>query len=794
MKVSEQWLREWVNPAIGSNELVEQLTMAGLEVDGIQPVAGKFSGVIVAQVMETGRHPDADKLSVCRVYDGQKELQIVCGAPNVRPGLKVALAQVGGILPGDFKIKKAKLRGAESFGMLCSEVEIGLSDDADEIMELADDAPVGTDLRTYLQLDDNCIEIDLTPNRGDCLGIAGLAREIGVLNRIDVAAGQFEPIENSHDAVFPVDIEDRVDCPRYAGRVIRNINVQATTPVWMKEKLRRSGIRSIAPVVDVTNYVLLELGQPMHAFDLAKLNNGITVRNSRSGESLLLLDGQTIDLEDETLVIADQSGPIAMAGIMGGTSTSVTDDTRDIFLESAHFNPIKIAGRARKYGLHTDSSHRFERGVDFELQKTAIERATRLLIDIVGGEPGPVIDVVSRQDLPARPSVVLRKDRVSSILSLDLEDEEITDILTRLGFTVDKPDDNSWRVQVPSYRFDISIEADLIEEIARVYGYNRLPVSIPSAQLAPGKHAETQVPLKDMRKLLLARGYFEAITYSFVDPDTQSLFDNRDSFIALANPISSDMAVMRTSLWPGLIRSLQYNQNRQQGRVRLFETGLTFKRSDADVEQTPKLAGVIFGQRLPEGWAHDKGSVDFFDIKGDVEALLSIGGNENSYRFEPVEHPALHPGQSAQVICEDDRVAGCLGALHPAIEKTLDVAGPVYLFELDSALISQGKLAEFKELSKYPEIRRDLAIIVDKSIRLTSIVKAIKEVAGEWLTDMTVFDQYEGQGIAEGRKSLALGLTWQNSSRTLKDDEISLLVGHIINNLKKQFNVELRGE
>ena len=794
MKVSEQWLREWVNPAIGSAELVEQLTMAGLEVDGIQPVAAEFSGVVVAEVISTRQHSDAEKLTVCQVYDGQNQLQIVCGASNVRPGLKVALATIGGVLPGDFKIKKAKLRGEESFGMLCSEDELGLSSADDGIMELAADAPVGADLRNYLQLDDQCIEIDLTPNRGDCLGIAGLAREVGVLNKIDVQVPGITAVESVHNDVFPVEIQDPVACPRYSGRIIRNINAGATTPLWMSEKLRRSGIRCVAPVVDITNYVLLELGQPMHAFDLSKLSGSIVVRNAGKDESVELLGGQRIDLDDDTLVIADQSGPIAMAGIMGGENTAVTFDTTSIFLESAHFNPLNIAGRARSYGLSTDSSHRFERGVDFDLQARAIERATQLLIDIVGGEPGPVIDVLSEEHLPSRPDVIFRKDRVNSILSLSLATNEIEDMLTRLGFGLERIDGEAWCVQVPSYRFDISIEADLIEEIARVYGYNRLPVSIPSAQLAPKKNMDLSQPFKDMRNTLLSRGYFEAITYSFVDPAIQSYFDSDDHSIALANPISSDMAVMRTSLWPGLIQALQFNQNRQQERVRLFESGLTFWKDGQSITQVSKLAGVITGNRLPEGWANIKSSVDFYDIKGHVENILAVGGDASSYQFKSFKHVALHPGQSAQIICEDGQVAGLIGTLHPTIEKKLGLTGPIYLFELTVDLIVKSKLAKFSKLSKFPEIRRDLAIIVDKSIELTAIVKAIKEVAGEWMTDLKLFDQYEGQGIAPGRKSLALGLTWQNRSRTLKDDEISLLVGCIINNLKKQFNVELRGE
>lgn len=792
MKFSEQWLREWVNPDISSEELVEQLTMAGLEVDAIEPVAGEFSGVVVAEVLHTEPHPDADKLSVCKVSNGQEEFQVVCGAPNVRAGLKVVLAEVGARLPGDFKIKKAKLRGIESHGMLCSERELELSDSHEGIMELAGDAPVGSNIREYLQLDDQCIDIDLTPNRGDCLGIAGLARDVGVLNKLPVNAIDIQPIEPRHDAVFPVSIDAPEGCPRYVGRVISNINTQATSPLWMQERLRRSGLRSIDPVVDVTNYVLLELGQPMHAFDLDKLQGEIKVRTANNGEKLTLLDGQEVELTEETLLITDGSGPIAMAGIMGGTGTGVTDDTDNIFLESAFFNPITIAGKARSYGLHTDSSHRFERGVDYQLQRNAIERATALLLDIVGGEPGPVVETASDSHLPNSATISLRKQRVAEMLSLNLADEEVEDILVRLGLDVVSRDEQGWSVVAPSYRFDIAIEADLIEEIARVYGYNRLPVRMPQAAPRLKPEAEARIALKHFRRTLLSRGYHEAITYSFVDPKIQAYFGEGREEIALANPISSDMSVMRTSLWPGLVQALQYNQNRQQSRVRLFETGLVFSRSGGEIEQVAKLGGVIVGGREPKGWSNVSDAADFYDVKGDLEALLAQGGNPSAYDFKPTQRDALHPGQSAEIL-RDGGVVGVIGALHPSIEQKLGINGPVFLFELDIAAIEEGVIAEFEELSKFPEVRRDLAIIVDESVQLADIDKAIRKDAGDSLTDLTLFDLYQGKGIDPDRKSLALGLTWQHRSRTLMDEEISQLVDSIINNLEKQFNAVLRG-
>lgn len=792
MKFSEQWLREWVNPDLDSDQLVAQLTMAGLEVDGIEPVAGDFTGIVVAEVVDRQAHPDADKLSLCRVSTGAEEHQIVCGAPNARAGLKVALAQVGATLPGDFKIKKAKLRGVESQGMLCSERELALSDNHEGIMELAQDAPVGQDIREYLQLNDNCIDIDLTPNRGDCLSISGIARDLGVLNKLPVSHVEIKPVAPAIDDTFPVDIEAPEGCPRYVGRVIRDVDVSASSPLWMQERLRRSGLRSIDPVVDVTNYVMLELGQPMHAFDLDQLEQGICVRMADSGEKLTLLDGQEVELSDDTLLITDGSGPLAMAGIMGGENSGVTQNTRNIFLESAFFNPLAIAGKARSYGLHTDSSHRFERGVDHQLQRDAIERATQLLLEIVGGNPGPVTEASMPEQQPTPAVINLRKERVAKLLQVEFADTEIEDILTRLGTKVELNGEEGWKVDVPSYRFDLEIEADLIEEIARVYGYDRIPVRLPEVSVRSRPKSEAVIPLNRVRRALLTRGYFEAITYSFVDPKLQALFDGSDRGIALANPISSDMSVMRTSFWPGLVQALQYNQNRQQGRVRLFESGLVFSRAGEEIVQTAKLGGAIVGSRTPESWAHEQVANDFYDAKGDVEAILALGGDIASYEFAPGEQEALHPGQNAAIMRAGEKI-GAIGALHPSIEQALGIKGPVYLFELDLGAIERGIIAQFAELSKFPEVRRDLSIIVDKSVQLSAIDGVVRKEAGESLVDLRLFDLYQGKGIDPDRKSLSLGLTWQHRSRTLTDEEISQLVDSIINNLEKQFNAELRG-
>lgn len=792
MKFSEQWLREWVKPALSTQALSDQLSLAGLEVDEVSGVAGHFEGVVVAEIISATQHPDADKLQVCQVSDGSETFQVVCGAANARAGLKTAFARVGAVLPDDFKIKKAKLRGVESMGMLCAEDELGISDDHGGIMELAVDAPLGTDLREFLNLNDSLIDVDLTPNRGDCLSIAGLAREVGVLNQVPVSQVQIEEVEAVCADTFPVQLDAPNACPRYVGRVIRNINPGATTPQWMQEKLRRSGIRSIDPVVDVTNYVLLELGQPMHAFDLNKLSEGIVVRMAKAGETLVLLDETEVTLNDDTLLITDAKGPLAMAGIMGGDASGVTDETRDIFLESAFFSPLSIVGRARNYGLHTDSSHRFERGVDWQLQRKAIERATALLLEIVGGEPGPVTEAVSEADLPTVPVVRLREDRLNTMLAMEMPQTTVEDILSRLGMSLVRRDDKAWDVTVPSWRFDITLEVDLIEEIARVYGYDNLPVRTPIAQLPLPPIEEKQVTLNRIRRHLMSRDYQEAITYSFIEAGLSAQFDPDTQPLALANPISAEMAVMRTTLWPGLVKAVSHNQNRQQARVRLFETGQRFlPQANGGLLQQNTIAGVITGNRDTEGWAASKDKIDFFDIKGDVESLLALGGCPEQFSFVAAEHPALHPGQSAQILRQGE-VVGYLGALHPQLLKNLDLNGPVYLFELQQDAVTLGRLPRYAALSKHPEMRRDLSLIVDEQVEFDKIRRTVIGVAGDELKKVTLFDLYQGQGIEAGRKSLALGLTWQHPSRTLTDEEINNSVKAVVAALTNDCGASLR--
>ncbi|MFB4390531.1 MULTISPECIES: phenylalanine--tRNA ligase subunit beta [unclassified Pseudomonas] len=792
MKFSEQWLRGWVNPQVSRDDLVARLSMAGLEVDSVTPAAGQFSGIVVGEILATEQHPDADKLRVCQVSNGQETFQVVCGAPNARPGIKIPFAMIGAELPGDFKIKKAKLRGVESFGMLCSAAELQISEENDGLLELATDAPVGEDIRQYLNLDDASIEIGLTPNRGDCLSIAGLARDVGALYDAPVTRPVVSAVPAAHDEVRPVEVSASAACPRYLGRVIRNVDLSKPTPLWMVERLRRSDVRSIDAAVDITNYVMLELGQPMHAFDLAEINGGIRVRMAEEGEKLVLLDGQEVALRSDTLVIADHTRALAIAGVMGGEHSGVnTEKTRDLFLESAFFEPVSVAGKARSYGLHTDASHRYERGVDSQLAREAMERATALVLEIVGGEAGPVIEAVSEAHLPKIAPVTLRAERITQMLGMEMDAAQVEQLLNALDLNTTANGAGQWTVEVPSHRFDISLEVDLIEELARLYGYNRLPVRYPQARLAPKARPEARGELPTLRRLLVARGYQEAITYSFIDPKLFELFSPGVQPLLLANPISSDMAAMRVSLWPGLVKALQHNLNRQQDRVRLFESGLRFVGQLGDLKQQPMIAGVVTGSRLPEAWANGRDAVDFFDVKADVEALLGYSGALAEFTFTAGQHPALHPGQTARIE-RDGQEVGYLGALHPELAKALGLERPVYVFELVLGEVVQGRLPKFSELSKFPETRRDLALIAGRDVASSSVLEVIRDNAGEWLTDLRLFDVYQGKGIDPDRKSLAVGLTWQHPSRTLNDDEVNTTLQNILTSLEQRLNTTLR--
>ncbi|MEX2333620.1 MAG: phenylalanine--tRNA ligase subunit beta [Pseudohongiella sp.] len=803
MIFTQQWIREWLGASVDSailtpGRLVSQLTMAGLEVDAHGPVAAAFSGVVVAEVVDVQPHPDADKLRVCRVSDGSQTLQVVCGAPNVRAGLKVPYATIGAELPGaeadkSFRIKKAKLRGVESNGMLCSAAELGLSDAADGLFELPADAPVGTDIRQYLDLDDVFFELDLTPNRGDCLGIRGIAREIAALNGLQVSAPDMSVVPATIQDTFPVRITAPDACPRYLGRVVRNINVSAQTPLWMQEKLRRCGLRSIDPVVDITNYVLLELGQPMHAFDLAQLKQEICVRLATADDELVLLDGKTVQPDSDTLLITDATGPLALAGIMGGEHSGVNSNTRDVFLECAYFAPLAVAGRARRYGLHTDASHRYERGVDFELQALAMERATALLLEICGGEAGPVSQALGELTVPRE--VSLKPANVSRLLGMAMSDAKIISILEVLGIKSLANSQDEMRFAVPSFRFDISIEADLIEELARVHGYDKLPVTRPAVRMQLPEQPESVVSISRLRERLVTLGYQEVITYSFVEPGLMALVQESPPPVPLQNPISADMSVMRTSLWPGLLSTLKHNVNRQQARVRLFETGQVFLRREGDHEQTIRqpemLAGLVYGGRQPPDWSQGKESVDFFDLKGDLETLLGLTARADEFIFESAEHPALHSGQCARIVL-NGRHVGLMGALSPRLQRELDFNNRVYVFEIELGAVLATKIPKFNPLSRFPEVSRDLATVVDQQVSAQALRQVLQAEAGEFLVGLRIFDVYQGDALGENKKSVALGLTWQHPSRTLGDDDVNVIIKRCVKGLEDKFNAELR--
>ncbi|KFC86987.1 phenylalanine--tRNA ligase subunit beta [Hafnia alvei] len=794
MKFSELWLREWVNPAISSEALSEQITMAGLEVDGVEPVAGEFNGVFVGEVVECGQHPNADKLRVTKVnVGGERLLDIVCGAPNCRKGLKVAVATIGAVLPGDFKIKAAKLRGEPSEGMLCSFSELGISEDHDGIIELPVDAPIGTDIREYLKLNDNAIEISVTPNRADCLGIIGVARDVAVLNKLTLNVPAMDAVPAAIHDTFPITVDATDACPRYLGRVVKGINVKAATPLWMREKLRRCGIRSIDPVVDVTNYVLLELGQPMHAFDLNRLEGGIVVRMAKEGEKLTLLDGNEATLSADTLVIADQQKALAMGGIFGGEHSGVNEETQDVLLECAYFNPLSITGRARRQGLHTDASHRYERGVDPALQAAAMERATRLLIDICGGQAGPVIDVTNEATLPKRATITLRREKLDRLIGHHVEDAQVTDILERLGCKVSFAND-TWQAVAPSWRFDMEIEEDLVEEVARVYGYNNIPNVPVKADLIMTSHREANLPLKRVKTMLVDRGYQEAITYSFVDPKVQALLHPAEEALILPSPISVEMSAMRLSLWSGLLSAVVYNQNRQQSRVRLFETGLRFVPDTAanlGIRQDVMLAGVIAGNRYEEHWNLERQVVDFYDLKGDLEAILDLTGKLDDVQFKAETNPALHPGQSAAIYLAGKRV-GFIGVVHPDLERKLDLNGRTVVFEIEWEALAERRIPQAREVSRYPANRRDIAVVVAENVPAEDILAECKKVGVNQVVGVNLFDVYRGKGVAEGYKSLAISLVLQDTTRTLEEEEIAATVAKCVEALKQRFQASLR--
>lgn len=794
MKFSESWLREWVKPAINSEELAHQITMAGLEVDEVAPVAGEFTGVKVGKVVECGQHPDADKLRVTKIDIGEEELlDIVCGASNCRLGLTVAVATVGAVLPGNFKIKKAKLRGVPSHGMLCSFSELGIDVESDGILELPEGSTLGMDVRELLELNDVAIDVDLTANRADCFSIRGLAREVGVLNRADVVEPTIEAVATSIEDTVSIDVKATEACPRYLGRVIKNVNAKAETPIWMQEKLRRCGIRSIDAIVDITNYVMLEQGQPMHAFDLSKIDGGIVVRMAEQDEKLTLLDGNEAKLNNNTLVIADQNKALAIAGIFGGKESGVTTETTDIMLECAFFAPDHIRGRARAYGLHTDSSLRFERGVDSTLQATAMERATQLLVELCGGEVAPISAAESDADLPTANTVELRRSKLDGLLGHHIPSTDVVEILTRLGCSVETTD-TGWTATSPSWRFDIAIEQDLIEEVGRIYGYNNIPNQAPVAALNMNDHKEANQPLKRVRDLLVDRGYHEAITYSFVEPEQQKLIVPEIEPLILPFPISADMSAMRLSLWTGLINTVVHNQKRQQPRVRLFESGLRFipeESAENGMRQEMMLAGIIAGTRGEEHWDIATNTVDFFDLKGDLEAVLELTANELAYEFKATKHPALHPGQTAAIVVGGKEV-GFIGTVHPELERKFGLNGRTIMFEIEWDAINTRVIPEAAAVSKFPANRRDIAIVADEAIASGDIVAECLASGGELLTSAKLFDVYRGQGVEDGKKSLAIALTLQSVERTLEEADITSAVDAIVAAIGEKFSATLR--
>ncbi len=791
MKISESWLREWVNPELDSQALVQRLTMLGLEVDSASPVAGDFDKVVVGEVLAVEPHPDADRLSLCRVNTGAgKPLHIVCGAANVRPGERYPTALVGAGLPGGLKIRKNKIRGQTSEGMLCSAVELGLADSADGILELGDAFEPGADVRMALDLDDIVIDIDLTPNRADCFSVLGIARDLAADSGLPFEGPDVAEMVNTVNDQFSIELADPSSCPRFAGRVIRSINPDAQTPLWMLERLRRSGVRPIHPVVDVTNYVMLELGQPMHAYDLERLDKKIIVRRAVDGEKLTLLDGQEVTADPEVLVIADESGAIGLAGIMGGESTAVSEKTTHIFLESAFFDPDVIVGRARRFGLHTDASMRFERGVDPVHQARAVQRATDLLLQITGGEPGPVVEQIEASKLPECRPVELRRERLSRVLGLEIPDKQVESILTGLNMSVEATD-LGWAVTPGSARFDIAVEVDLIEEIVRLYGYDRIPEKTGAMPATLGTVTESLLPLSRARDVLVDRGYREAITYSFIDEKLARLFEPDTSRLTLSNPISSELSVMRPSLWPGLMQALRHNLSRQQARVRLFESGVRFFPQGTDILEEEHLAGIAAGSLEPEQWNGVDRSVNLFDIKADLDGIFSLTGLSGKFSFRAAEHPVLRPGRCAQIYC-DDRPAGWLGEIHPAVAGAMDISVSPVVFEISLAEALVAHKPAFSGVSKFPAVRRDISVVIDSEVPVASLERSVREAAGDVLRETVIFDVYQGKNVETGSKSVALGLILQDTSRTLTDADIDGVLQAVLKRLTCDFNATIR--
>jgi phenylalanyl-tRNA synthetase beta chain len=777
MKFSENWLRTWVNPDLSSEALGHVLTMAGLEVEAIESVAPEFNNVVVAEVLEVVKHPNADRLNVCQVNVGEAApLNIVCGAANVAVGVKVPCARIGAVLPGDFVIKQAKVRNIESFGMLCAEKELGLADESNGLWLLPDDAPVGKTLREYLELDDKLFTLKLTPNRSDCSGMAGIAREVAALTGSELAPLDIRSQAVTLDEQLPVNVSDASGCPLYCGRLVRGVNAAAVTPDWMLRRLERSGLRGISAVVDITNYVMLEMGQPMHAFDVAKLSGGITVRKARKGEALTLLNEQNVVLDEEVLVIADDARVLALAGIMGGQGSGVETSTQDVFLESAFFHPDAIAGRARRFGLATDSSFRFERGVDFAATRQAMERATQLLLEICGGSAGAITEV--RGQLPSRTPIALRRSRVARVLGIALNNQQIAALFKRLQFEFTANGDD-FRVTPPSFRFDLSIEADLIEELARLHGYDQIPAQAPEAAFTVLPCSELQRPLTQIRNLLVARDYQEIVSYAFLEAQVERELCGNEYPVTLQNPIASNLAVMRSSLIGGLVGALRFNLNRKQSRVRLFEVGACFAKADDEYVQTQRLSGLSYGDVQTEQWGVPARPVDFFDAKADVEALFA----PQDVRLVAATHPALHPGRSAQIYCGEQMV-GWIGELHPHWQQQYDIPRACLWFEIELDALTWIWVPLMSEIAKFLPVRRDLAVLVDDAVTAQTLLDAMQQRSAPYVTELALFDVYRGKGVEQGKKSLAFRVLLQDTHKTLSESEIEPSIAQLVETLQ----------
>ena len=790
MIISEKWLRELIETDLNAQEIADALTLAGLEVDAVEAMGSSLDGVVVGEVIAKEKHPDADRLNLTQVNIGNDDpLAIVCGASNVTVGMRVPVATVGTKLSGGLKIKKSKIRGQASYGMLCSEAELGLAESADGLLELSSDAPIGQSIQEYLDLDDTLIDIDLTPNRGDCLSVTGVARELHVLVDASYKPVNITEQSVSSSAMMAVSVNEQASCPSYLARVIEGVNASAPTPMWMQERLRRCGLSSISAIVDITNYVMMELGQPMHAFDAAKIDGSIIVRNAEQGEKIALLNDTEANLNSDTLVIADESRPIAIAGVMGGSESSIGNETTNIVLESAHFTRRAVAGTARSYGLHTDSSHRFERGVDPLLPEAAMQRATELVLQICGGEAGEII--AETTNLSDKADVDCRFERVRRVLGMPLERDEVEAMLSRISPNV-MTTDTGWTVTPPSYRFDIERECDLVEEVARIKGYDnlddRIPKLIPSGRIQP----ENVVDKRKIINTLVALGYQESISYSFIDADMREDFSETEGeAIKLANPLAENMAVMRNSLWPGLITACQFNLNRQHDRVRLFELGAVFH-FDEQIKESDSIAGIVCGSSMPDQWHIKKSkSVDFYDVRADLESLFSLTGSSLDFIVETYSHPALHPGQTAAVIRDGSKI-GLIGRIHPNLAKKYDLKEETYLFELDLTSLMAGAVPHFKSVSKFPSVSRDLALITPEHVAVEEVLQTIRSLGCDDLKTVQLFDVYSGEGIAENKKSVAVKLTFQHLERTLKDEEIEAQTNYVLEKLSNKFSIELR--